>query len=120
MKIDLALKHYAESRRSTKKSIFFGCGAKAISLVASNPEFFSHIFQFAIDSDPHKIGKFIPNTAIEILSISDPRLLEYNEVLILALSYQNEISNLIQTKLKKVNSIYSIDENNDLTPLFLN
>jgi SAM-dependent methyltransferase len=117
-KVDLALKNFAESRRSNKKSIFFGCGAKAISLVASNPDFFSSIFQFAIDSDPHKIGKFIPNTAIEILSISDPRLLEYSEVLILALSYQNEISNLIQEKLQQVTSVYSIDEKNALIPLF--
>lgn len=118
LKINIALKEYSELRRSEEKSIFFGCGAKAISLVSSNSKFFTDNFQFAIDSDPYKIGKFIPNTAIEILSINDPRLNEHEEILILALSYQDEINNLIQEKLDHISSIYSMGEDNTLRRLF--
>ena len=118
LKIDIALQNYTNVRRSGRKSVFFGCGAKAISLVTSNSEFFTDNFEFAIDSDPNKIGKFIPNTAIEILSINDPRLRDYEEILILALSYQNEINNLIQEKLVGVHSIYSMGQDNVLTRLF--
>lgn len=118
LKINIALQEYSDLRRSRKKSIFFGCGAKAISLVSSNSKFFTDNFQFAIDSDPYKIGRFIPNTSIEILSINDSRLEEYEEILVLALSYQDEISDLIQEKLAQVRTIYSMGKNNTLRQLF--
>lgn len=83
----------------------FGCGAKMLSIVAANPKFFSDNFQFAVDSDPNKIGKFIPNTGIEVVSINDARLQDCDSALIMALSYVEEIAGVIRSNLSNCTSI---------------
>jgi SAM-dependent methyltransferase len=96
--------HSVESSR-----FIFGCGAKTLAIVATNPRLFSSNFDFAVDSDPSKIGKFIPNTGIEIVSISDSRLSGCTSALIMALSYTSEIAGLIKSNLPNCTSINTLN-----------
>jgi len=95
-------------------SAFFGAGAKAMSVAALDYSGFSETFTFAIDSDPHKHGLFIPNTNIEVLDVSDPRLKELGSVLILALSYREEIAKMIEISLPEVHRIATLDDTGGL------
>jgi hypothetical protein len=93
------------------ENVIFGCGAKTLTIVAQNPHIFDKAFQYAIDSDPNKIGKYLPDTSIEILSITDPRLHETRNVWIMALSYIDEIANLVRSSLENVSQIITLDRN---------
>lgn len=92
----------------------FGCGAKMLSIVSKNPSLFHKHFKYAVDSDPNKIGKFIPNTGIEILAITDERLMECTTSLITALSYIDEIKNLILSCIPTCTSIVSLNQNGEV------
>ena len=48
-----------------------------------------------IDSDPHKEGLYVPNTSIPILSFDSAAKLSPQRILILALSYIDEITEII-------------------------
>lgn len=100
-------REWVESNSGSR--FIFGCGAKMLSIISVSPEFFSKSFHFAVDSDPNKIGKFIPNTGIEIVSIHDQRLHSCDSALIMALSYVEEISDLIRKNLPGCSSVNSFD-----------
>jgi SAM-dependent methyltransferase len=108
---------WADVHPEKKLNVFFGCGAKALTVIARDPAFFDATFDFAIDSDPNKIGKFIPNTGIEIISLSDIRIQAAKYFWIMSLSYIDEIANLIRENIPGYSEISTLD--NTLTVINL-
>jgi hypothetical protein len=96
---------------------FFGCGAKALSVAAVNPEEFDRTFHFGIDSDPHKHGHFVPGTGVEIVGIANPLLSDVEEVFILALSYRQEIAAIIRKHMPRVRRIATFGDEGEVLHL---
>jgi hypothetical protein len=96
---------------NAEKSVaIFGCGAKTLSIISKNPEYFSKHFTCVIDSDPNKQGRYVPNTSLLVESPSNTPNIKLNAVLILALSYRNEIANKLRQLLGPEIQIASLDE----------
>ena len=55
---------------SKKKIMIFGCGAKTLSIFSGFTENISTHIDGVIDSDPNKQGLYIPNTSIQVFSLS--------------------------------------------------
>jgi SAM-dependent methyltransferase len=98
-------------------NVLFGCGAKTLSIIAREPDLFENCFSFAIDSDPNKIGKYIPNTSIEIVALNDPRLLNAKNFWIFALSYVDEIAKMISSEYPQAEDILTFDRTLDTVSL---
>lgn len=98
----------------TKKRAIFGCGAKTLSIIAKNPIFFGDVFSCVIDSDPNKQSKFVPNTELPIVSIDVAADRQLDQILILALSYINEIAEGIRQKFSSAVEIFTIDSEGNL------
>lgn len=94
----------------------FGCGAKTLAIM-TDPSLNSKKVKFAIDSDPNKIGKYIPGSTIEILSITNPLLQNLSDIFILALSYREEIAKIIKHELPSCNRISTFDNNGEIIEL---
>jgi SAM-dependent methyltransferase len=94
----------------------FGCGAKTLTIM-TDPGLNSKQIKFAIDSDPSKIGKYIPGSTIKIMSITDPLLQSLSEVFVLALSYREEIATIIKNNLPGCNRILTFDNNGEIIDL---
>lgn len=82
-----------------KSRAIFGCGAKTLSIIAKDSLFYSKNFDFVIDSDPNKHSRFVPNTSLRVVSPLSNDLVELDSILILALSYKEEIVNLLRARL---------------------
>ena len=93
-----------------KSLAIFGCGAKTLSIVSKNPEYFSSHFTCIIDSDPNKQGKYIPNTSLVVESPTNTPNIKVDAILILALSYRDEIVNQLRQLLGHEIKIASLDE----------
>ena len=93
-----------------KSTAIFGCGAKTLSIISKNPDYFSDNFLCVIDSDPNKQGKYVPNTSLLVDSPLNASRLGLDSVLILALSYRNEIAGQLQDLMGKDIEIASLDE----------
>jgi SAM-dependent methyltransferase len=93
-----------------KKIMIFGCGAKTLSIFSGFSENVSRYISGVIDSDPNKIGRYIPNTSIEVLSLSQCVTKKPDVIFILALSYVKEIRDVIKKKLPDV-IILTLDNN---------
>lgn len=102
---------------SNDSRILFGCGAKMLSIVSKNPALFNRGFKYAVDSDPNKIGKFIPNTSIQVLALTDHRLHECKSALITALSYVDEIAKLITTNIDGCTNLVTLDQSGKILHL---
>ena len=99
-----------------KKIMIFGCGAKTLSIFSGFRENISEHIIGVIDSDPNKQGLYIPNTSIKILSLSQSQTLKPDVIIILALSYVDEIKNIIKKNFSKV-VLLSLDKNHKLFEL---
>lgn len=96
---------------NAEKSVaIFGCGAKTLSIISKNPEYFSKQFTCVIDSDPNKQGKYIPNTSLLVESPSNTPNIKLDAILILALSYRDEIAKQLRQLLGTEIRIASLDE----------
>lgn len=113
-KVINSLNVWLRAKGTENNNIIFGCGAKTLSTVALNPDFFSENFRYAVDSDPNKVAKYLPGTNIEILSINDPLLVEPYNVLILALSYVDEIATMIRAKIPSALEVVTLAKNMDV------
>jgi novobiocin biosynthesis protein NovU len=98
----------------SKKRAIFGCGAKTLSMIAKNPAFFNNAFSFVIDSDPNKQSKFVPNTGLPVVSLENAAHLGSDQILILALSYVNEIVESINRTLSADIEVFTIDFDGNL------
>ena len=85
-----------------KKIMIFGCGAKTLSMFSGFKENTSEYISAVIDSDLNKIGRYIPNTSIEVISLAKCIKKKPDVIIILALSYLKEISDIIKKKIPKV------------------
>ena len=95
----------------------WGCGAKTLSILAACPNNLISNITCIIDSDPHKHGMFVPNTLIPVVSSAAINDYGAEVILILALSYREEIANLIRTQSLTCNKILSLDEHGSIIEL---
>ena len=85
-----------------KKIMIFGCGAKTLSILSGFAENISEHIAGVIDSDPNKQGLYIPNTSIQVLSLSQCIEHKPDVVIILALSYVDEIKKIVKKIFQKL------------------
>lgn len=95
---------------SGKRVAIFGCGAKTLCILAASPSEMKDKIVCVIDSDPHKQGLFVPNSNIPVASINDAKRLSLDAVVILALSYREEISAIIRGQLVNCQRILTLDD----------
>lgn len=99
-----------------KKIMIFGCGAKTLSIFSGFAENISEHIAGVIDSDPNKQGLYIPNTSIQVLSLSQCVKHKPDVVIILALSYVDEIKDIVKKNLSEV-ILLSLDKNHKILEL---
>lgn len=95
---------------SGKRVAIFGCGAKTLCILAAIPLELKDKIACVIDSDPHKQGLFVPNSNIPVVSINDAKQLSLDAVVILALSYREEITAIIRGQLVNCQRILTLDD----------
>lgn len=93
-----------------KSVAIFGCGAKTLSIISKNPAYFSSHFSCVVDSDPNKQGRYIPNTSLVVVSPKNTPNIKLGAILILALSYKEEIVNQLRKLLGQEIQIASLDQ----------
>lgn len=95
----------------------WGCGAKTLSILANAGADLSDQIDCVIDSDPHKQGLYIPNTRLRVVHVdaAAPRL--PRAVLVLALSYREEIASLVRARLPTCRKIFTLDNSGDIVEL---
>lgn len=101
------LRRFASSK---KKIGIWGCGAKTLTILSQESLEFSNLIQCAIDSDPNKQGRFIPNTSIPIVSVDEAKKYNLDVICVLALSYRQEIASMIREKLSNCDSIVTLSD----------
>ncbi len=105
-----------KSLSSNKKVMIFGCGAKTLSIFSGFTENISEYIDGVIDSDPNKQGLYIPNTSIQVFSLTECLKRKPDVVIILALSYLDEITKIIEKKIPEV-VLLSLDKSNSIIEL---
>ena len=105
-----------KSLSSNKKVMIFGCGAKTLSIFSGFTENISEYIDGVIDSDPNKQGLYIPNTSIQVFSLTECLKRKPDVVIILALSYLDEIAKIIEKKIPEV-VLLSLDKSNSIIEL---
>lgn len=89
---------------------FWGVGAKGLSVLSQDPGLISKKVFCAVDSDPNKWGKYIPNTELKIISPEKAASSKVTHVFVLALSYQEEIISYIHNNFPQCKAIATYDE----------
>lgn len=103
-------KQIANYKQSEKKVAIFGCGAKALCILAASSSKTKEDIVCVIDSDPNKYGRFVPNSNIPVVSIEVARQYSPDVVIILALSYREEIISIIRSNLSGCQCIDTLDD----------
>lgn len=112
----LALSNKLIAWKNNHKNIaIWGVGAKTQSIMPLLNSVAVEAIGFAIDSDPHKHGKYIPGTAIQIKAPAFLTSSTVDVVLILALSYRTEIMQQAMALNPHIKEIWTIDDNGLLT-----
>ena len=88
-----------ENRDKKKVTAIWGCGAKTLSIFSAGLSDVSEFIYFVIDSDPNKQGFFVPNTRVKVVSPEQITGAPPDSIIVLALSYRDEI-------IKKIREIY--------------
>lgn len=112
--IDNLNKEVSNLETSGKKVAIFGCGAKTLCILAASPSKLREKIVCVIDSDPHKHGMFVPNSNIPVVSIDDAKQLSLDVVVILALSYREEIEAIIRGQLINCERIATLDDSGNI------
>ena len=100
-----------------KKVVLWGCGAKTLSILSASPSYLLPNIVGIIDSDPHKHGRYVPNTAIQVVAPDQGSKLAPDVVLILALSYSEEIAASIRSWIPACGLILSLDDRGQIIEL---
>ncbi len=100
-----------------KRVAVWGAGAKTLSIFAAMGPESTKPVAFVVDSDPHKHGRYIPNTDTPVVSVPDAVRLQPDVVLILALTYRAEIEQSVRKLFTPVPEILSLDETGNLCSL---
>ncbi len=93
-----------------KRIAVWGAGAKTLSIFSAFSQEFARRIDCVIDSDPHKHGRFIPNTPIPVLSPGEGICRNPDVVLVLALSYREEIATIIREEISDHCLIMTLDD----------
>lgn len=80
-----------------QKICIWGCGAKTMSIIPGLSRESLSVIDCIVDSDPHKVGLFVPNTSIQIVAFDEIKSSPVDKILILALSYVGEIVEIIKS-----------------------
>ncbi|MCX7747175.1 MAG: class I SAM-dependent methyltransferase [Clostridia bacterium] len=86
----------------------WGGGAKAQAIMTSLHECIN--LKYIFDSDVNKKGKYIINTLVPITEPNDKNVNENELIIIFAISYQDEIVNLLRNKYKFTGDILCLDD----------
>ena len=106
-----------EIRQQNKRLAVWGCGAKTLSMFsASSPETLA-LIECVIDSDPHKQGKFVPGSSVPVVAPEQGARLKPDVVLILALSYRQEIAASIRQLIPACQQIFTIGNSEEIVAL---
>ncbi len=89
---NLALENINNLKKSGKKIIFYGAPAKATTLL-NYYGINSKLVQFTIEDNPLKVGKYIPNTNIEIIDKEKAIELDPDVIIVLAWNFYEVIKN---------------------------
>ena len=100
-----------------KRVVIWGCGAKTLSILAACPIELHSQIQGVIDSDPHKHGRYVPNTSIPVLAPDQGGRLRPDVVFVLALSYRDEIATAIRQGIPSCNLILTLDDHGRVAEL---
>ncbi len=95
----------------------WGCGAKTLSILPACGREFAQRLVAAIDSDPHKHGRYLPNTAVPVVSPEQGADFRPTVVLVLALSYREEIAAAARQILPSCRLILTIDDEGTIAEL---
>ena len=104
--------------KNNKSIAIWGVGAKTLSLFPSLSIEINEKIEYAIDSDPHKQEKYIPGTNIKVKPPEILKKSNIDTIIILALSYRQEIKNSIQDLSSKEVEIWTITNDSKLTTEF--
>lgn len=106
-----------EQARIGNKVAVWGAGAKTLSIFsASSPELFQ-VIDCIIDSDPHKHGRYVPNTSVPVVSPLEGASRKPDVVIVLALSYREEIASIIHKQIPACGLILTLDDVGKIVPL---
>lgn len=94
--------------------MIWGAGAKTLSIWSAAAARFRDGIRAVIDSDPHKQGRFMPNSAVPVLAPSAAVPLEPRAVLVLALSYREEIARQVREGLPSVQRILTVGDSGEI------
>jgi FlaA1/EpsC-like NDP-sugar epimerase len=100
-----------------RRIAIWGCGAKTLCLLSASMAQVDRLVDYLIDSDPHKHGRHVPGTSLEILSPDVASSVEPEVIFVLALSYRQEIAASIRTKIPSCRSILTLDNNGQIISL---
>ena len=89
---NLAVENLISLKQSGKKIIFYGAPAKATTLL-NYYGINSELVEFTIEDNPLKVGKYIPNTNIEIIDKERAIKLKPDVIIVLAWNFYEVIKN---------------------------
>ncbi len=105
----------AEATATAKGPVaIWGAGAKTLSTLSSAPVEILQRIAHVIDSDPYKQSRFIPNSGIKVVTPDEAAAQPCDTIIILALSYREEIAAAIRSKIKGCRRILTFDNKNQL------
>jgi 2-polyprenyl-3-methyl-5-hydroxy-6-metoxy-1,4-benzoquinol methylase len=99
--------HINAQDNAGKRIAIWGAGSKTLCILAAGLP--SDRFDCVIDSDPHKQGKFIPNTTLQVRSPLDLSNAGIDQIIVLALSYQREIGQQARAQIPSCKEIYTVN-----------
>lgn len=88
----------------------WGCGAKTLSILATCRESLWGNILCVIDSDPHKHGLYVPNSPIPVVSPAVAADMKPDVVLVLALSYREEIADAARRAIPSCKKVFTLDD----------
>ena len=94
---DDVLSIFQLGKMENKNVGIWGCGAKTQSIFAFLSNELRNYTPIVIDRDPNKQGLYLPNTNIKVIAPENIELHSVEIIIVLALSYIDEIINEIQT-----------------------
>jgi SAM-dependent methyltransferase len=103
-------KTVSEMSAAGKRVAIWGCGAKTLSILAACVDEVFPLITAIIDSDPHKHGRFVPNTHIPVIAPHEAAALNPDVVLVLALSYREEIAASARERVPACHAILTLDD----------
>ena len=92
-------------------------GAKTLSILAASPAALISNIACIIDSDPHKQGRYVPNTSILVVGPDAGSEFNPDVVFVLALSYREEIAAAVRERMPTCSLILTLDDRGEIIKL---